>query len=82
MTIDRKMKKQYSTHTFGKLRAIGKIIFSEKTKMDYVEIAKTEEIPVGSMKAFVIQGNDILVGNYQGKYYADSPPVTLPLLNS
>lgn len=49
---------------------MGKIIFREKTKMDYVEIAKTEEIPVGNMKAFVIQGNDILVVNYQGKYYA------------
>ena len=38
--------------------------------MDYVEIAKTEEIPVGNMKAFIIQGNDILVANYHEKYYA------------
>lgn len=38
--------------------------------MDYVEIAKTEEIPVGNMKSFNIQEKDILVANYRGKYYA------------
>lgn len=38
--------------------------------MDYVEIAKTDEIWAGNMKAFVIQGKDILVANHEGKYYA------------
>ena len=38
--------------------------------MDYVEIAKTDEISAGNMKAFVIQGKDILVANHEGKYYA------------
>jgi len=38
--------------------------------MDFVEITKTEEILAGNMKDFVIQGKDILVANYEGKYYA------------
>jgi 3-phenylpropionate/trans-cinnamate dioxygenase ferredoxin subunit len=38
--------------------------------MDYVEIAKTEDISEGNMKAFIVSGKDILVSKYQGKYYA------------
>ena len=38
--------------------------------MEYVEIAKTDQISEASMKAFIIRGKDILVANYNGKYYA------------
>jgi len=38
--------------------------------MDHVEITKTEDISEGNMKAFIVSGKDILVSEYQGKYYA------------
>jgi len=38
--------------------------------MDFIEIAKTDEIPTGKMKAFVTNGKDILVVNYEGNFYA------------
>jgi len=38
--------------------------------MSIIEVAKVEEIPTGKMKAFTVGGKDILVVNYEGKYYA------------
>lgn len=38
--------------------------------MEYLEVAKTGEIAQGAMKAFIVKGIDILVVNYEGKYYA------------
>jgi len=38
--------------------------------MEYLEVAKTSEIAEGAMKAFTVKGIDILVVNYEGKYYA------------
>lgn len=35
-----------------------------------LEVAKTEEIPAGKMKGVTVEGKDILVVNYDGKYYA------------
>jgi len=38
--------------------------------MEYLEIGKTDEIIEGTMKAFQVQGKDILVANLGGKFYA------------
>jgi nitrite reductase/ring-hydroxylating ferredoxin subunit len=38
--------------------------------MEYLEVGKTSEITQGTMKAYIIKGNNILVFNYNGKYYA------------
>ena len=38
--------------------------------MKIAEIAKSEEIPAGEMKRFLIEGKEILVVNYEGRYYA------------
>jgi len=38
--------------------------------MEYLEVGKTGEIPEGTMKAYIVQGNNILVVNYNGNYYA------------
>jgi 3-phenylpropionate/trans-cinnamate dioxygenase ferredoxin component len=38
--------------------------------MEYLEVAKTGEIAEGTMKAYVVQGKDILIANYGGKFYA------------
>ena len=38
--------------------------------MEYLEVGKTGEIAEGEMKAYTVQGNDILVVNYNGSYYA------------
>ncbi|MCJ7471331.1 MAG: Rieske (2Fe-2S) protein [Actinobacteria bacterium] len=38
--------------------------------MEYLEVGKTSEITEGTMKAYTIKGNNILVFNYNGKYYA------------
>ena len=35
-----------------------------------VEVAKVNEIPVGKMKGVTVEGKEILVVNYEGKYYA------------
>jgi nitrite reductase/ring-hydroxylating ferredoxin subunit len=37
--------------------------------MEYLEVGKTSEITEGTMKAYIVQGNNILVANYNGKYY-------------
>ena len=39
-------------------------------KMEYLEVGKTGEITEGKMKAYTVQGNNILVVNYNGNYYA------------
>ena len=39
-------------------------------KFDSSIIAKVEEIPAGQMKGFSAGGKDILIVNYQGKFYA------------
>lgn len=40
--------------------------------MDFIDIAAVDEIAVGKMKSFSIKGKEILVVNYDGKYYATS----------
>src|SRR5271157_2148387 len=44
--------------------------FIGESKMDFVEIAKTDEIPIGAVKAFVVNGKDIFVARLEGNYYA------------
>ncbi len=38
--------------------------------MRFVNVAKTDDIPIGRMKSFVIGEKEILIANYEGKYYA------------
>jgi 3-phenylpropionate/trans-cinnamate dioxygenase ferredoxin component len=38
--------------------------------MDFVEVAKTNEIPADSMKNIAIHNQSILISNINGKYYA------------
>jgi 3-phenylpropionate/trans-cinnamate dioxygenase ferredoxin subunit len=38
--------------------------------MEYLEVGKTSEITEGTMKAYIVNGNDILIANYGGEYYA------------
>ncbi|MDD5511116.1 MAG: Rieske (2Fe-2S) protein [Dehalococcoidales bacterium] len=38
--------------------------------MSFIEVAKTTEIPNGQMKAFSTVGKEILVTNYEDKYFA------------
>jgi 3-phenylpropionate/trans-cinnamate dioxygenase ferredoxin component len=38
--------------------------------MEYLEVGKTGEITEGTMKAYMVQGNNILVVNHGGNYYA------------
>ena len=35
-----------------------------------VEVAKVNEVPVGKMKGVTVEGKEILVVNFEGKYYA------------
>ncbi|HEY4662467.1 MAG TPA: Rieske (2Fe-2S) protein [Candidatus Humimicrobiaceae bacterium] len=38
--------------------------------MSFYEVAKTNDIPKGTMKAVLIQDKEIVVVNYDGNYYA------------
>lgn len=38
--------------------------------MSLIEVAKVEEIPAGKMKGVSVEGKEILVVNWEGKYYA------------
>jgi nitrite reductase/ring-hydroxylating ferredoxin subunit len=38
--------------------------------MSFFEVAKTNEIPEGTMKPVITQGKEILVVNYNGNFYA------------
>ncbi len=38
--------------------------------MSFVEIAQTDQLPVGTMKSFSVSAKTILVANIEGKYYA------------
>ncbi len=38
--------------------------------MGYLDVGRTNEITEGTMKAYIVQGNNILVVNYNGNYYA------------
>jgi 3-phenylpropionate/trans-cinnamate dioxygenase ferredoxin subunit len=38
--------------------------------MNFLEIAKVDEVPAGKMKSFVVEGKEILVVNYDGNYFA------------
>jgi len=42
----------------------------EERQVTFIEIAKVSEIPVGSMKGENIGGKDILIANYEGRYFA------------
>jgi nitrite reductase/ring-hydroxylating ferredoxin subunit len=38
--------------------------------MDFVEVGKTDDIPAGKMKPFVVGGKEIVVVNYEGNYFS------------
>ena len=38
--------------------------------MDFVEVAKVDDISKGQMKSFTVDGKEILVVNHEGKFYA------------
>ena len=38
--------------------------------MSFIEVAKIDDVAEGTMKSFTVNGKEILVINYQGKYYA------------
>jgi 3-phenylpropionate/trans-cinnamate dioxygenase ferredoxin subunit len=38
--------------------------------MEYLEVGKISEIAEGTMKGYIVNGNKILVVNYNGNYYA------------
>jgi 3-phenylpropionate/trans-cinnamate dioxygenase ferredoxin subunit len=38
--------------------------------MSYKEVTKVDQIPAGTMKGFEIEGQNVLVSNIGGKYYA------------
>lgn len=38
--------------------------------MEYIEVGRISDITEGSMKAYTVQGREILVSSYNGKYYA------------
>jgi len=40
--------------------------------MSFVEIAKTQDIPVGKMRHFEVNGKEVLVANVAGEFYATS----------
>jgi 3-phenylpropionate/trans-cinnamate dioxygenase ferredoxin subunit len=37
---------------------------------NFIEVAKVEELPAGKMKGVTVEGKDVLVVNYEGKYYS------------
>jgi 3-phenylpropionate/trans-cinnamate dioxygenase ferredoxin subunit len=37
--------------------------------MGFVEVAKVNDIPAGTMKSFAVGGKNILIVNYEGKFY-------------
>lgn len=37
---------------------------------DYVEVGQVSEFPAGSLRKVVVRGEDVLVGNVDGKLYA------------
>jgi 3-phenylpropionate/trans-cinnamate dioxygenase ferredoxin component len=39
---------------------------------DYVKVAETSEVPIGTMKKAEVDGTEILVANVNGNYYAIS----------
>ncbi len=36
----------------------------------YVKVAKTSDIPIGEMRSFMIEGNEYLIANVDGNFYA------------
>jgi len=38
--------------------------------MDFIDAIQIEQLPEGTMKSVTINGEDILLVNYKGKYYA------------
>ena len=38
--------------------------------MGFIQVATTDQIPSGSMRAYTVNDRDILLTNYDGKYYA------------
>ena len=38
--------------------------------MKFVEISKSEAVPAGSMKMFLVEGQEVLVVNLDAKFYA------------
>ena len=38
--------------------------------MSFVKVAKTTDIPPETMKRFEVEGNEVLIANVEGKFYA------------
>jgi 3-phenylpropionate/trans-cinnamate dioxygenase ferredoxin subunit len=38
--------------------------------MSFVQVATIDQLPLGTMKAYTVNGKEILLTNYDGKYYA------------
>ncbi|MFC2011144.1 Rieske (2Fe-2S) protein [Chloroflexota bacterium] len=38
--------------------------------MDFIEVIQANQLPAGTMKSITSNGDDILLVNYKGKYYA------------
>ena len=38
--------------------------------MPYIKVAKTSDVPESTMRCFEIEGNEYLIANVEGKYYA------------
>ena len=38
--------------------------------MTFVDVIRINEIPIGSMQGKTVNGKDILIANYEGRYYA------------
>ena len=38
--------------------------------MKYVEVAKVDDLPEGTMKSYSVEGKDILLVNIEGSFYA------------
>lgn len=36
----------------------------------FIEVSRVDEVPPGTMKAFKVAEKELLVANYEGKYYA------------
>jgi len=37
--------------------------------VDFIEVIQADQLPVGTVKLFIINGREILLVNYKGNYY-------------
>jgi len=38
--------------------------------MNFIQVAKIDQIPLGAMASFTVGGKELLIANYDGNYYA------------